>query len=123
MIILNDIHTTCIEVTPISGVINFIEIASMTMTSFVSMAAGRKMVFPTRKIMEAIEKEFSGKINNGDIQFILKIREMLIYNTYELYAEIIENCSRITSIEDTKSVAENLKSIMTFWAIPESENV
>lgn len=123
MIILNDIHTSCIEVTPISGVINFIETASMTMTSFVSMAAGRKMVFPTRKIMEAIEKEFSGKMNNDDIQFILKIREMLIYNTYELYAEIIENCSRITSIEDTKSVAENLKSIMTFCAIPESENV
>lgn len=123
MIILNDIHTSCIEVTPISGVINFIEMASMTMTSFVSMAAGRKMVFPTRKIMEAIEKEFTGKMNNGDIQFILKIREMLIYNTYELYAEIIENCSRITSIEDTKSVAENLKAIMTFCAIPESENV
>lgn len=123
MIILNDIHTSCIEVTPISGVVNFIEMASMTMTSFVSMAAGRKMVFPTRKIMEAIEKEFTGKMNNGDIQFILKIREMLIYNTYELYAEIIENCSRITSIEDTKSVAENLKAIMTFCAIPESENV
>lgn len=123
MIILNDIHTSCIEVTPISGVINFIEMASMTMTSFVSMAAGRKMVFPTRKIMEAIEKEFTGKMNNGDIQFILKIREMLIYNTYELYAEIIENCSRITSIEDTKSVAENLKAIMTFCAIPESDNV
>ena len=123
MIILNDIHTSCIEVTPISGVINFIEMASTTMTSFVSMAAGRKMVFPTRKIMEAIEKEFTGKMNNGDIQFILKIREMLIYNTYELYAEIIENCSRITSIEDTKSVAENLKAIMTFCAIPESENV
>jgi len=123
MIVLNDIHTCCIEVTPISGVINFIETASMTMTSFVSMAAGRRMVFPTRIIMNALEKEFTGKMNNGEIQFILKIREMLIYNTFELYAEIIDNCSEIKSIEDTKSIGKNIKSIMTFNAIPESENV
>ena len=123
MIVLNDIHTTCIEVTPISGVVNFIETASMTMTSFVSMVAGRRMVFPTRKIMEALEKEFTGKMGNGEIQFVLKIREMLIYNTYELYAEIIDNCQNITSIEDTKSIGENIKSIMTFSCIPESENV
>lgn len=123
MIVLNDIHTTCITVTPISGVPDFINTSSMTMTSFVSMAAGRRMVFPTRKIMEALEKHFSGRMNNGDIQFVLKIREMLIYNTYELYAEIIDKCSEITSIEDTKSISEHLESIMTFACIPESENV
>lgn len=123
MIILNDIHTCCIEVTPISGVINFIETASMTMTSFVSMAAGRKMVFPTRKIMEAIEKEFSGRIKEGEIQFVLKIREMLIYNTFELFAEIIDNCSAINSMEDTKNIGKDIKAIMTFCAIPESENI
>jgi hypothetical protein len=123
MIVLNDIHTSCMEVTPISGVINFIEMASMIMTSFVSMAAGRKMVFPTRTIMNALEKEFSGKMGNGEVQFVLKIREMLIYNTYELYAEIIDNCEKITSIEDTKSIGEHIKPIMTFSCIPESENV
>lgn len=123
MIVLNDIHSCCIEVTPISGVINFIETASMTMTSFVSMAAGHRMVFPTRKIMAALEKEFTEKMNNGEIQFVLKIREMLIYNTFELFAEIIDNCSTINSIEDTKNIGKDIKSIMTFCAIPESENV
>lgn len=123
MIVLNDIHTACIVVTPISGVINFIETASMTMTSFVSMAAGQKMVFPTRIIMDMIEKAFSGKIKDGENQMVIKIREMLIYNCYELYAELITNCNTINSIEDTKRIAENITAIGTFSCIPESENV
>lgn len=123
MIVLNEIHTTCIEVTPISGVINFIETASMTMTSFVSMAAGRKMVFPTKQLMQMIDKEFSGKMCGNDFQFVLKIREMLIYNCYEFFAELIDNVSTINSIEDTKRIGENIKSIGTFSCIPESENV
>jgi hypothetical protein len=123
MMIMNGIHTCCVDVVYEDEMIQFVEESSMIMTGFVSMAAGKIMKFPTAKLIGTIKKEFEGKNQDDKILrplFILKIKEMLIYNHFELYANMILDDSKESLMVDTNFM-ENCKKILIFSAIPEGE--
>lgn len=117
---MNGIHTCCVDVIYQDEIIQFIDDSSMIMTGFVSMAAGKKMKFPTAMLIDSIKKEYEGKIQDKKALFVLKIKEMLIYNTFELYANMILEDSKETLMVDTKFMGD-CKKILIFNAVPEGE--
>jgi hypothetical protein len=120
MIVMNGIHTCCVDVVEISGICSFIQEASEIMTGFCSMAAGQKMRFPTveiaDKIIEEYKKEIKPETEKGLI--VVKIEEMLMNNYFELWVNVLNPPCTI-SIQDTKYMAD-CKKLMAFSAVPES---
>lgn len=117
---MNGIHTCCVDVVEISGIVSFIQEASEIMTGFCSMAAGQKMRFPTVEIADKIIEEYKKEIKPATEKglIVVKIEEMLINNHFELSVNIL-NPPCTVSIKDTEFM-KNCKKIMAFSAVPES---
>lgn len=117
MIVLNGIQTICVDVVEVHGLVSFIQEASEIMTGFCSMAAGRKMKFPTVDIADKVLQVYREQVNSEKGLIVIKIEETLMNNLFEVWINIVIP-PKVISIKDTEFMAE-CKRLMVFNAIPE----
>jgi hypothetical protein len=122
MIVLNDRRTICIDVISFKELPQFLNDASEIMTGFVSFARGEKMMFPVSFLMNKIKIEFANFIENDRIKFVVRIREMDIFNAYEIRIITMELPGKVESITDI-DVPGNIPAFCTINAIPKERKV
>lgn len=120
MVVLNGIHTVCMDCGNINEMPGILHTASEIMTGFVSMASCKKMSFPIRQLMAKIKCNFPDCTNNDRLLFLVKIREMSIYNGFELYIKAFESANDIKSIDEINADFDYV-SLGTFNSIPIEE--
>lgn len=121
MEIINGHRCTCIDVIEYNEIAQFLHDASEILTGFVTFAKGEKMVFPIPFLLNKIKFQFSKELENKYTKFVIKIREMEIFNGYEIKIATMELPGKVTHIAEI-DVPGLLQVLCTFNAIPASRD-
>jgi hypothetical protein len=126
MIVLNNSRCTCIDVIHFNEIPQFLHDASEILTGFITFAKGEKMVFPIAFLLNKIKFEYSeieyedfNVKRNEYVKFIIRIREMEVFNAFEIKIATMELPGKVTDIAEI-DVPGLLQVLCTFNAIPAS---
>ena len=117
MVVLNGNRCTCIDVIEYNSIPQFLRDASEVLTGFITFAKGEKMIFPIPFLLNKIKVEYSREIEKEHVKFVVKIREMEVFNAFEIKIATMELPGKIDNIMDI-DVPGLLQVLTTFNAIP-----
>lgn len=117
MVVLNGKRTICLDVIEYSSIPQFLKDAGEILTGFITFAKGEKMVFPIPFLMHRLKHHYAKEIENSNTKFVVKIREMEIFNCFEMRIATMELPSKIDNISEI-DVPGLLQIFSTFNAIP-----
>lgn len=117
MVVLNEKRTTCIDVIQYNDIPQFLHDASEVLTGFITFAKGEKMVFPIPFLLNKIKIEYANVIDSEHTKFVMKIREMEVFNAFEVRIATMKLPGKVNDIMDI-DVPGLLQVLCTFNAIP-----
>lgn len=119
MVVLNGSRCTCIDVISFNQVPQFLHDAGEILTGFVTFAKGEKMIFPIPFLLHRMKHHYAKEIENEHTKFAIKIREMEIFNCFEMRIATME-LPGIINDQLEIDVPGLLQVFSTFNAIPEN---
>lgn len=117
MVVINNSRTTCIDVIKYESIPQFLQDASEVLTGFITFAKGEKMIFPIPFLLNKIRIEFSNDIEKEHVKFVIKIREMEVFNAFEIKVATLELPGTFENVMDI-DVPGFIQVLTTFNAIP-----